>query len=100
MFYGNHDTSESKKSLVALQPRYWLPHSDYSYTRKEILESNAFVENYNFYSNVYDCDLAVLKHSEPSAQIHEVLEKEFSLIYPGCVMSNYRAAPMDALNRE
>jgi len=69
----------------------WFPHPDYSYETKEILESKAFVENYDFYPDAYDYGLAVLKCSNGIAQINEVLEDEFSRIYPGCVIFDYRA---------
>ncbi len=78
----------------------WFPHPDYTYDTKEILDSQAFVENYDYYPDAYDYGLAVLKNSGSSVDIHKVLEKEFSRIYSGRVLADYKAEPLDALNRK
>jgi hypothetical protein len=72
----------------------WFPHPDYTFVTKEILDSKAFVENYDYYPNAYDYGLAVLKNSDSSANIHNLLEKEFMRIYSGRVLSDYKAEPL------
>jgi hypothetical protein len=72
----------------------WFPHSDYTYAIKEILDSKAFMDNYDFYPNAYKYGLALLRNSESSENIHRILKKEFSRIYSGHKMSDYRAEPV------
>ena len=71
----------------------WFPHPDYTYDTKEILDSETFVLNYDYYPGVYDYGIAVLRNSRLYQDIHGVLEKEFSRLYPGRKLSDYKAEP-------
>jgi len=76
----------------------WFPHSDYTYALKEILDSKAFIDNYEYYPNVYIYGIAILKNTHFTVNIRRILEKEFSRIYPGRILSDYKAEPVNALD--
>lgn len=69
----------------------WFAHPDYTYIVSVMLDSPTFVENYDFYPNAYDYGLAVRRNTGFSADITKALEKEFSRIYPGRILSGYKA---------
>ena len=78
----------------------WLPHKDYTYIRKEIIDNKAFMEKYDFYPDAYEYGLAVIKNSRFSDDINRNLQKEFSRIYSGRLISNYKAEPLDKLDAQ
>ncbi len=71
----------------------WLPHSDYTFMVKSILDSTTFVRNYDFYPGAYDYGLAVRKNSPHADRINLTLEQEFSRIYPRHSLSTRKARP-------
>ena len=78
----------------------WLPHSDYTYLTKEILGSKAFLVSYDYYPGAYDYGIAVLRNAGSSAIVHRALEKEFSGVYVGRVLSDYKAEPLPDPDRD
>ncbi len=82
----------STEYLLSRRPDLlWMPHSDYTFATKEILDSDDFASNYTFYPTAYDYGLAVHKHSPFAAAIEKVLKQEFSRTYPGRTLADYQA---------
>ena len=72
----------------------WLPHPDYSYITKEILDSSIFAYQYEFYTEAYRYGVAIRKASPYFNNIKTVLERDFSRLYPGRELSEYKAEPV------
>ncbi len=81
--------------LFARMPDIIWIHPNYTYIAKEIIDHKEFWDKYDFYPNLYDYGLAVIKNSPASEDINRNLAKEFERIYPGLVLSDYKAEPLD-----
>lgn len=81
--------------LFARMPDIIWIHPHYTHIIKEIIDNKEFWEKYDFYPNAYRFGLAVLKNSPASEDINRNLAKEFERIYPGRVLSDYKAEPLD-----
>ena len=86
----------SEAYLFSRQPDLiWLPHPDYTYETSIILDSKIFKTNYNYYPGIFVYGIAILQNSEYSEQITRMLEREFAQAYPGYILSDYKAEPIE-----
>lgn len=94
---GLHDRHVAKNGfspeyMISRQPDIiWLPHADYGYLHEQVSFNDEFADQYEYYPYVFVHGIAIRKASPLANQIREVLAKDFPLVYPGEVLSDYKA---------
>ncbi len=71
----------------------WLPHEDYTRTVTDLLDSPLFQKHYAYYPGAYAYGIALRTSSAKHAAIERALSLEFSRLYPGRELSDYKAEP-------
>ncbi len=118
-FIGSEHPDIAIIDLVGLQDRYiahngfsadylfarepdiiWFPHADYSYTVKEIINSDTFALNYDYYPGAYDYGIAIRRTSALFPAIQKVVREEFARVYRGCEILDYKAKPVSPPDRK
>jgi hypothetical protein len=74
----------------------WMPHPDYSFAVKEILDAPRFADDYEYYPGAYDYGVALRKTSPIFTAVKAAFAKEWARLYPGREMADYVARPVDA----
>jgi hypothetical protein len=78
--------------LLSQQPDLiWMPHLDYTHLRKQILDSDEFAEQYDYYPYVYFYGIAIRKDSPRAERIREILAKDFARVNPGKRLEDYKS---------
>lgn len=68
----------------------WLPHTDYSYFRSDLIDNEIFDTQYEYYPGVFNYGIAFNKNSEYFQQIIEIMEDQFLQLYPGHLLEDYK----------
>ena len=85
----------SAEYLFSRKPDVILfPHWDYSYELASILDSNTFVDLYDYYPGAYNYGIAIRKEFASIPSIRKAMDEQFSQVYPGIELSNCRAIPV------
>ncbi|HNG96124.1 MAG TPA: hypothetical protein PLB32_25200, partial [Acidobacteriota bacterium] len=85
----------SARSVLAQKPDIiWFPHTDYTFEITEIIDNEDFRNSYEFYPKVYNYGIAVRKDSSEKAIIQKELTNEFERVYPGYLLSDFKAEPI------
>jgi hypothetical protein len=71
----------------------WFPHSDYTYFVSELIDNSSFFIEYDFYPHVLNYGIAIRKNSKFTRMITEEVRAEFTRIYPGRALVDYKAIP-------
>jgi hypothetical protein len=78
--------------LLSRQPDLiWMPHPAYTHLHQQILNSDAFIEQYEYYPGCYEYGVAIRKASPQANQVREVLARNFAQSYGGNTLSDYQA---------
>ena len=85
----------SEKILSRLPDMIWMPHTDYTFFRKELLDDPIFQADYEYYPGVFNYGIAVRRNSDSYAEIIASLGSTFSEAYPGSVLSDYLGLPIN-----
>ncbi|HMV98292.1 MAG TPA: hypothetical protein PKE48_18460, partial [Anaerolineales bacterium] len=72
----------------------WFPHSDYTKITAEIIDSQTFWEQYEFYPGAFDFGLAIRKDSLNYQAIHKAIEPVWREVYETRQMEDYLATPI------
>jgi hypothetical protein len=72
----------------------WFPHSDYTSEVAQLQDHPAFREGYDFYPGLFDYGVAIRRNSPRINAIEPALQHQFSLDYPGQVLSDHLARIM------
>ncbi|HNH04009.1 MAG TPA: hypothetical protein PLF18_04650 [Anaerolineales bacterium] len=71
----------------------WFPHFDYTKITAEIIDSQTFWEQYEFYPGAFDFGLAIRKDSLNYQAIHKAIEPVWREVYETRQMEDYLATP-------
>ncbi|HNJ13777.1 MAG TPA: hypothetical protein PLN43_09390, partial [Anaerolineales bacterium] len=71
----------------------WFPHSDYTKITAEIIDSQTFWEQYEFYPGAFDFGLAIRKDSLNYQAIHKAIQPVWREVYETRQMEDYLATP-------
>lgn len=72
----------------------WFPHSDYTKITADILDSQTFWEQYEFYPGAFDFGLAIRKDSPNYQAIHKAMKPVWHEVYETRQMEDYLATPI------
>ena len=70
----------------------WLPHLDYAHLRQQILNSDAFAAQYEYYPYIYRHGVAIRKDAPFVAEIRTALAESFAQLHPGQQLADYKAS--------
>ncbi len=70
----------------------WMPHTDYTFFRKCLLDDTVFHQEYNFYPKVFNYGIALRKNSSSYSEMLTATDSIFSIAYPNRNLCDYRAS--------
>jgi hypothetical protein len=95
----NKELAQSGFSSQRILCRYpdfiWMPHTDYTFFRKELLDDPAFYTNYDYYSGVFNYGVALRRDSFFYDELYASVCKVFQRAYPGKDINDYLAFPIN-----
>ncbi|PIE52177.1 hypothetical protein CSA37_07980 [Candidatus Fermentibacteria bacterium] len=84
----------SAEFVLSKKPDFiWLPHTDYTWFRKVLLDFRIFQMEYDYYPGLFNYGVAVRSESESYHLIMEALEQEFAKQYSEKNLNSYLASP-------
>ena len=84
----------AERVLAARPDLIWLPHYDYSYATKELLDSDTFALAYDYYPGVLNFGVAIFRDGAAAEKIRDALRREFARLYPGRTLAEFHARPV------
>lgn len=84
----------SAERILSREPDLvWLPHSDYTWFRKALLDDPVFQNGYDYYPGVMNYGVALRRESPLHDDILSALESAFQKACPGESLGDFLAAP-------
>lgn len=85
----------SSEWILARQPDIiWLPHNDYTWFRKTILDDPRFLADYDYYPDVFNYGVALRRESPLIHFLQAPFDSLFRAAYPGRSPEDYLAVPV------
>jgi len=84
----------SSERILSQEPDLvWLPHTDYTWFRKALLDDPVFQDGYDYYPGVMNYGIALRRESPLHDEMLSALESVFQRAYPGGTLGDFLAVP-------
>jgi hypothetical protein len=77
----------------------WMPHPDYTQMIRDILDSDDFWRDYDFYPDALTFGVAIRRDRAAAAELRRLFLARFATDYPGLRADDYRATRVSARSR-